>query len=453
MDSIKIVVTEVSAFPTLISNHCDKDENSHSQKKNLKGGNPAGVVILNENQNYSCPDKKNESFTLQLDDKKMQSISFQAGYSETVFVIPEKNQENNSNDQSKSTLQLRLRYFTPTGEVALCGHATIASMGYIKSYIPSMLPNGSSSFSTKRSTFTNLDKAEYSIMTKACHQSIRFESESIHKKSNKDTLNHTNSYSPTENIDTQNLNHFVWMTQNLPVFGKIFEKSDVEDILSCLFQKNCDRDQNDYNIPVTINDLNMKRCPPRIVSTGLKDIMIYMRNPVVLENLIVDFTKMIELSNRYDVVGFHIFSFIKHDESKTETSRNKSKLTSNETINFPPTDHRLHVVARNFGPRFGINEESATGTSNCAMAAYLHQIGLLKSKSKSSVHCISTKEENEMSENTDILTCLVKQGHLMPKPSPSEIFVQLHVDQYTNDLKKIEVGGRYEIGQVRLISI
>ena len=65
-----------------------------------KGGNPAGVVIC-ENGRFPS-------------DEHMQSIAREAGYSETAFIIPGKQ-------------ELEARYFTPVQEVDLCGHATIAA--------------------------------------------------------------------------------------------------------------------------------------------------------------------------------------------------------------------------------------------------------------------------------------------------------------------------------------
>lgn len=63
------------------------------------GGNPAGVVLNAENLT-----------TLQ-----MLSISKKLGFSETVFV------------GDSETCDFRLRFFTPSAEVDLCGHATIAA--------------------------------------------------------------------------------------------------------------------------------------------------------------------------------------------------------------------------------------------------------------------------------------------------------------------------------------
>ncbi|MCE8514438.1 PhzF family phenazine biosynthesis protein [Ruegeria pomeroyi] len=61
------------------------------------GGNPAGVVIADQ-----MPAEE-----------EMQRIAAEVGYSETAFAAPE-------------GAGWRVRYFAPVGEVAFCGHATIA---------------------------------------------------------------------------------------------------------------------------------------------------------------------------------------------------------------------------------------------------------------------------------------------------------------------------------------
>lgn len=65
-------------------------------------GNPAGVVIEAEG----------------LSSRMMQDIAREMNLSETVFVLPAEDDEEND---------LRLRWFTPSQEVDLCGHATIAA--------------------------------------------------------------------------------------------------------------------------------------------------------------------------------------------------------------------------------------------------------------------------------------------------------------------------------------
>ena len=64
------------------------------------GGNPAGVVLLDG-------DFPNE--------RLMQQVAAELRYSETAFV------------QQNGLREFTVRYFTPAGEVDLCGHATIAA--------------------------------------------------------------------------------------------------------------------------------------------------------------------------------------------------------------------------------------------------------------------------------------------------------------------------------------
>ncbi len=64
-------------------------------------GNPAGVVLEGEN----------------LSERQMQSVAREMNISETAFILP----------PSRNDADLRIRWFTPTTEVPLCGHATIAS--------------------------------------------------------------------------------------------------------------------------------------------------------------------------------------------------------------------------------------------------------------------------------------------------------------------------------------
>lgn len=67
--------------------------------KNNKGGNKAGVVLNRQD----------------LTDAQKLEIAKQLGYSETAFVT------------ASCMADFKLQYFTPTEEVPLCGHATIAA--------------------------------------------------------------------------------------------------------------------------------------------------------------------------------------------------------------------------------------------------------------------------------------------------------------------------------------
>ena len=68
----------------------------------LFGGNPAGVVLIDEDRDYPS-------------DEVMVKTAAELRYSETAFI------------KKHAPGEFRARYFTPAAEVDLCGHATIAS--------------------------------------------------------------------------------------------------------------------------------------------------------------------------------------------------------------------------------------------------------------------------------------------------------------------------------------
>lgn len=114
----------------------------------------------------------------------------------------------------------------------------------------------------------------------------------------------------------------IFMEQNIPVF---YEELSYKEI-----RKSFDIDCINKNIPI------------QIVSTGLKDILIPIKNEEVLWQLKPNFEYITEISKKYNVVGMHLYTF------------------SNDK-----------VMCRNFAPLYDVNEESATGTSNCALAGLL----------------------------------------------------------------------------------
>ena len=225
--------------------------------KNGTGGNKAGVVLpgvsLSENEKIQVA-------------RKMK-------YSETAFI-------------SKSTkADFKLEYFTPMGEVPLCGHATIGTFIVLKQ-------------------LKLLKKSNYTIETKAGVMNIT--------------------------IDQDNL---VFMEQNTPRFYELLNKIDID---------NC------FN-PMAIDE----RFPIQVVSTGLKDILLPIDSPTTLENMVPNFSCITELSKEMNCIGIHAFSII-----------NTTEVTA---------------ICRNFAPLYGIEEEAATGTSNCALACYLFRYGLKQS--------------------------------------------------------------------------
>ncbi|WP_053954953.1 PhzF family phenazine biosynthesis protein [Inediibacterium massiliense] len=277
--------------------------------KTENGGNPAGVVIDADD----------------LSEEMMQKIAKKVGFSETAFV------------QKSDQADFKVRFFTPSEEVDLCGHATIATF-----------------FVLLKEGIVSLGK--YKQETKAGVLDIEIKE-----------------------------NNNILMNQALPQFLEIIDKKEIVDSLNIKEED-------------IVEDL-----PIQIVSTGLKDILIPVKNLNTLTHMKPDFDKITEVSKKYNVVGYHVFTL-------------ETKLDS--------TAH-----CRNFAPLYDILEESATGTSNGALSAYLFKY----------------KKVNEEKAQDMIF----EQGYSMNQPS--EIRGSLMTEN--QEITEVKVGGSAEKIQKKIYEI
>lgn len=217
--------------------------------KDDKGGNKAGVVLGRS----------------ELTSVQKAAIAKEMGYSETAFVL----------DSDKA--DFKLQYFTPTEEVPLCGHATIAAFSTLK-------------------LLNMLDKPDCTIETEAGILNIHIKDDGL-----------------------------ILMEQNRPAYLEVLD-SDI--FTGCI-----ERNFIDHRFPI------------QIVSTGLNDVMLPVDSVEHLEQLSPDFEMIANMSKEKEVVGVHAFTMIKESD--------------------------VTAICRNFAPLYGIDEESATGTANCALACYL----------------------------------------------------------------------------------
>ena len=97
--------------------------------------------------------------------------------------------------------------------------------------------------------------------------------------------------------------------------------------------------------------------PVEIISTGLPDIMLPVQSEEELEALAPDMAALAALSRELEVVGVH--AFVQTGDGYT-----------------------AHV--RNFGPLYGVDEESATGTANAALTHYLQRRDFIQTGSECS---------------------------------------------------------------------
>ena len=218
------------------------------------GGNPAGVVLLD-----------GDVFP---HEKLMLQIAAELRYSETAFV------------RRDSENEFTIRYFTPTAEVELCGHATIASFALL-------------------------------------HRKLGLTGQCL-------------CHAKAGDIYVKVGPHVMMQMTPSEVLKTIDDTGEVYRALGV----------NDYT----------PMLPVMIVSTGLPDFMIQVSDVETLNRLPLDMNAISAVTEKHNAVSLHVFAF------------------GND-------GHTAHV--RDFGPLYGIPEESATGTANASLTHYLQRNGCI----------------------------------------------------------------------------
>lgn len=188
--------------------------------------------------------------------------------------------------------EFQIRYFTPAAEVDLCGHATIGSFAAL---------------------------LHLGLVSDNCT-----------------CVNHTLAGDLSIHIK----DGFVMMDMAAPVLI-----SDMDDPAAI---------KELYDVMGADFDPSKLPLRPRIISTGLPDIMMPVPDCAALDALTPDMKALSDLSDRYKVTGVHAFT-----------------LSCEEGV----TAH-----ARNFAPLYDIDEEAATGTSSGAMTYYFYLNGRVGAK-------------------------------------------------------------------------
>ncbi|MDR0356993.1 MAG: PhzF family phenazine biosynthesis protein [Clostridiales Family XIII bacterium] len=231
-------------------------------------------------------------------DERMRKTAAELRYSETAFV------------RRLGVDSFETRYFTPVNEVDLCGHATIGAFRALLH--AGIVRNGE----------------RYRNVTKAGDLYAEISSDAV------------------------------MMEMGTPVavgtYGGATENSEGESVGENFSGKI----KHLYNIMglnakeqfMTTASGEETAVVPKIVSTGLPDILLPVFDEAELSSIRPDFEALAELSEAAGVTGVHAF-----------TTR--------------ASDGRIHV--RNFAPLCGIDEEAATGTANGALAYFLYSCGVL----------------------------------------------------------------------------
>jgi PhzF family phenazine biosynthesis protein len=199
-------------------------------------GNPAGVV----------------SDAQGLTVEHMQDIAREMNCSETAFILPSESQDHD----------LWIRYFTPTTEVPVCGHATIAAH-YVRA---------------KEQNFTH----PIQVRTR------------------------TGAGVLPVDITPEGNEYKVIMTQGAIEFGDILEDSNKSTLLSAL--------------DVAPDELD-SRCPIQIVSTGHSKVMIGIRERKKLNKIAPNLEILRQLSKKINCNGYFVFTFDTGDNDVLTTGR------------------------------------------------------------------------------------------------------------------------------------
>lgn len=225
---------------------------------NGRGGNPAGIVLDADN----------------LSPAEKQAVAAKVGLSETAFV-------------SRSDVAgFKLDFFTPTRQIAHCGHATIAAFSYLhqQGLIDGTL--------TSKETIDGIRKIEITAEGMA------------------------------------------FMEQSAPLFTPVTEPVEQEEIMATL--------------GIAPEDL-LHGAPILQVNTGNSFLIVPLAKAVKLAALRPDFAGISRISEARDLIGYYVFT--------PETG----------TADFDAT-------TRMFAPRYGIEEESATGMAAGPLACYLQKV-------------------------------------------------------------------------------
>ena len=273
------------------------------------GGNKAAVVFDD----------------LGMSDQQMLEVAKKNNLSETAFIDFVERDSNRFN----------IRYFTPTEEVDICGHAALASFQVLKQlgYLEDCV------------AYHRTKAGELKVLIENDAILIQMKKPEMVMQLTKDIIMETVDVSESEIIPNRN--------------GMIY-----------------------------------------VISTGLKDIIVEVNRIEVLKRMSIIRDKMIDVCKEYNLIGMHV--------------------VSRETI-----EKDSDFCCRNFAPVVGIDEESATGTSN---ASLLYSIIM---------------NSNNFDYNK---TYKVEQGYFMN--SPSNIYVK--ADKTTGS---IFVGGVARIENIEEILI
>ncbi len=120
------------------------------------------------------------------------------------------------------------------------------------------------------------------------------------------------------------------------------------------------------------SQLSILNLPVQVAYAGLNDIMIPLPDVATLNALQPDMEAVAAITKEHDTTSFHVFAL---NSIMNLEFRNLNKETS--PFNIRNSEFEITAFVRDFGPLYGIPEESATGTANAALTHYLAVNGVI----------------------------------------------------------------------------
>lgn len=257
--------------------------------KEIFSGNPAGVITNADG----------------LTAEEMQKIARELNNSETAFIFSSSDRE----------YDVEVRFFTPTSEVPICGHATIA--------------------------------AHYARATQYSMDTTR-----IYQKTGAGIL-------PVD-IVKEDDDYRIVMTQGAVEFGNIIENTNLENTLSALH--------------IRREDL-LEEYPVQIVSTGHSKVMIGIRSYDILNSLQPDFDLLAKTSKNIQCNGYYVFTLDNQDSDALVHGRmfapaigiNEDPVTGN--ANGPLGAYLVHYNK--------VNHDSSEFSFRAMQGEAIHRTGII----------------------------------------------------------------------------
>ncbi|EYC43801.1 hypothetical protein Y032_0480g2234 [Ancylostoma ceylanicum] len=306
-----------------------------------------------------------------LRDEEYRKIAAEFNLSETAFPIP-------TNGDFKTASSFTLRWFTPTTEVPLCGHATLATSHVLFNEI------GNESAEIKFAT-----KSGELIVQRRDHGHVEMDFPQYHIA----VVRFIGAPNPLSKL-----------------FSEFDAPSHINDLIDCIIPSSINVESVAYaseakKLIIVVDKQTTKQTFfPNIVRTeksrmfyageraNHSEAMVRKGEPAILQKVVGSPREQLIIHNIHvhDLDDFRIHLFLRNFELSEITTKNCNKMKALDPdgdfvrgvlVTLAPANAKIQgftdcedepydYVCRYFAPWVGINEDPATGSAQCALAPF-----------------------------------------------------------------------------------